>query len=158
MKRNGIIAIDFDGTIVTHQYPHIGRELPGAINTIKTLQANGFKVFLYTMRDGEQLEEALEFLESRGIELPGNASPAQFSTSPKQYATLYIDDAAIGTPLCLNHGSGSFINAVCLNVDWMKVAQILYKRNLLTEEQLKDIIADIHKTYRNETESYKPCE
>ncbi|HQA87122.1 MAG TPA: DEAD/DEAH box helicase family protein, partial [Bacteroidales bacterium] len=33
-----IIAVDFDGTIVTHEYPKIGKEIPFAIETLKRLQ------------------------------------------------------------------------------------------------------------------------
>jgi hydroxymethylpyrimidine pyrophosphatase-like HAD family hydrolase len=32
------IAIDFDGTIVTHAYPAIGKPIPFAIETLKKLQ------------------------------------------------------------------------------------------------------------------------
>ena len=28
------IAVDFDGTIVTHEYPKIGRDIPFAIDTL----------------------------------------------------------------------------------------------------------------------------
>ena len=31
------IAVDFDGTIVTHEYPKIGTELPFATETLKNL-------------------------------------------------------------------------------------------------------------------------
>lgn len=153
-----IIAIDFDGTIVTHQYPEVGRELPGAISTIKALCANGHNVFLYTMRDKEHLDDALCFLKSRGVVISGNISPAQFSTSPKQYASLYIDDAAACTPMCFNYGTGAFADMNCPSVDWMKIAEYLCKREMITTEQYKDIINDIHNTYRLKTEPYRPCE
>ena len=39
-----IIAIDFDGTIVEHKYPEIGREIPFAIETLKRLQADRHKL------------------------------------------------------------------------------------------------------------------
>ena len=32
-----VIAVDFDGTIVEHKYPEIGREIPFAIETLKML-------------------------------------------------------------------------------------------------------------------------
>ena len=32
------IAVDFDGTIVEHAYPLIGKEIPFAIETLKRLQ------------------------------------------------------------------------------------------------------------------------
>lgn len=34
------IAVDFDGTIVEHRYPAIGRELPFAIETLKNCVTN----------------------------------------------------------------------------------------------------------------------
>ena len=51
------IAIDFDGTCVTHEYPEIGRDL-GATTTLKTLVDNGHKLVLLTMRSGRTLENA----------------------------------------------------------------------------------------------------
>ena len=94
------IAIDFDGTIVTHEYPYIGRDLPYAKEVIKTLIDNGHKLFLYTMRDGDQLEDAIKYCEFNNLNFIGyNKSPQQFSTSPKQYASVYIDDAALGCPV-----------------------------------------------------------
>ena len=41
------IAVDFDGTIVEHKYPEIGREIPGAIETLKRLAADGDKLILH---------------------------------------------------------------------------------------------------------------
>ena len=97
-----IIAIDFDGTIVTHEYPEIGRPIKGAIETIKAIIENDHKVFLWTMRCNKKyrrrdlLQEAIDYCHDNGVELySANISPSQFSTSNKQYASLYIDDAAL---------------------------------------------------------------
>ena len=46
------IAIDFDGTIVEHRYPEIGREIPFAIETLKRLIKDGHKLILWTVREG----------------------------------------------------------------------------------------------------------
>ena len=54
-----IIAVDFDGTIVEHKYPAIGRELPFAIETLRKLQSERHKLILWTVREGVLLEEAL---------------------------------------------------------------------------------------------------
>ena len=97
-----IFGIDFDGTIVKHTYPTIGEELPGAMKTIKDLQANGHKIILFTMRSGKELEEAVKFLQGQGVILFGvNENPQQksWTTSPKPYCHVYIDDAALGCPL-----------------------------------------------------------
>ena len=52
-----IIAVDFDGTIVTHEYPRIGREIPFAIDTLKRLQDEGHhQLILWTVREGTLLE------------------------------------------------------------------------------------------------------
>ena len=43
-----IIAVDFDGTIVEHKYPEIGRELPFAIETLKKLQQERHRLILWS--------------------------------------------------------------------------------------------------------------
>ncbi|WP_082211518.1 HAD family hydrolase [Parabacteroides distasonis] len=63
-----IIAVDFDGTIVEHKYPAIGRELPFAIETLRKLQSERHKLILWTVREGGLLEEALSFCRERGLE------------------------------------------------------------------------------------------
>ena len=47
------IAIDFDGTIVEHRYPRIGKEIPFAIATLKQLQTERHLLVLWTVREGE---------------------------------------------------------------------------------------------------------
>ena len=56
-----IIAVDFDGTIVEHKYPAIGREIPFAIETLKKLQAARHKLILWSVREGRLLDEAVQF-------------------------------------------------------------------------------------------------
>jgi len=62
------IAVDFDGTIVTHEYPNIGKELPFAIETLRQLQRDGHKIILWSVREGQLLEEAIEWCRARGLE------------------------------------------------------------------------------------------
>lgn len=102
------IAIDFDGTIVQHEFPEIGREVPGAFFWMKEFQKRGAKLILWTMRSydgddemGDTLTPAIEHCRENGVEFIGhNENPLEtWSTSHKQYAHLYIDDAAFGTPL-----------------------------------------------------------
>ena len=54
-----IIAVDFDGTIVEHRYPQIGKEIPFAIATLKQLQAERHLLILWSVREGKLLEEAV---------------------------------------------------------------------------------------------------
>ena len=63
-----VIAVDFDGTIVEHRYPEIGEEIPFAIETLKMLIADRHKGILYTMRNGELLDEAVKWGSDRGVE------------------------------------------------------------------------------------------
>lgn len=107
------IAIDFDGTIVAHEFPKIGAEVPGAFKWMKRLQKAGCRLILWTMRSdgqnvGDVLTEAVEFCRERGIEFWGvNANPEQdWSTSPKAYAHVYVDDAAFGCPMRENYKAG----------------------------------------------------
>ena len=50
------IAVDFDGTIVEHKYPAIGRELPFAIETLKKLRDEHHRLILWTVREGRLLD------------------------------------------------------------------------------------------------------
>ena len=61
----------------------------------------GHKIILWTMRSGDTLQAAVDYLTAAGIELYGiNMNPDQhWSTSPKAYCHVYIDDAALGCPL-----------------------------------------------------------
>lgn len=100
-----VIAVDFDGTIVTHEYPNIGKNI-GAIHVLKRLIANGHQLILNTMRSGKELDEAVEYLKNEGIELYGiNENPTQkeWTTSPKVLADKYIDDANVGCPILINY-------------------------------------------------------
>lgn len=98
-----IIAIDFDGTIVEHKYPHIGKEIPFATDTIKQLILEGHQIILWTVREGKILDEAIEWCLSRGISFYSvnkNYPEEQFNNKPicckKIMADLYIDDRNIG--------------------------------------------------------------
>ena len=53
------IAVDFDGTIVTHEYPAIGEEIPFATETLRQLTAEGHQLILWSVREGETLDEAV---------------------------------------------------------------------------------------------------
>ena len=99
-----IIAVDFDGTIVEHKYPKIGKELPFAVETLKALAGEGHKLILWTSREGELLEEALDFCRGRGLEFyavnsnypPGALFSRREDRSCKVVADLYIDDRKLG--------------------------------------------------------------
>ena len=101
------ICVDFDGTIVDHRFPEIGPPVPGALEWMAEFQNAGARLILFTMRsDGgkhvDALTRAVDYLTDNGIKLYGvNKNPTQvhWTSSPKAYGQLYIDDAAFGCPL-----------------------------------------------------------
>ena len=122
------IAIDFDGTCVTHDYPRIGKDI-NAVNVLKKLVDNGHKLILNTMRSGKELKEAINWFKKNDIELYGaNENPTQkkWTNSPKVYAHLHIDDAALGCPLKmdLSLSDRPF-------VDWEAVSRLLKDNGIL---------------------------
>ena len=130
-----IIAVDFDGTCVTHEYPRVGINI-GAQDVLKELVANGHQLILFTMRsdivhptgkDNElYLSDALSWFELYEIPLYGiqtNPTQLTWTTSPKAYAELYIDDAALGCPLLMD-GDLPY-------VDWKKVREMLIDKNII---------------------------
>ncbi len=129
MANGTIIAIDFDGTCVTHEYPHIGMDI-GAVPVLKELTAQGCKLILFTMRSGQILKDAKEWFADNGIPLYAvNENPEQksWTKSPKVYADFYIDDAALGCPLKFMEGIHQPF------VDWEKMRELLIRDGILYE-------------------------
>ena len=92
-----IIAVDFDGTIVKHKYPSIGKEIPFAIKTLKLLQEKGHQIILWTYRSGKELDDAIQFCKKKGLTfhaINNNFEDEEYdnSYSRKIYADIYIDD------------------------------------------------------------------
>lgn len=97
-----IVAVDFDGTIVTHEYPRIGKDIPFAIDTLKKMQKDlQLRLILWTVREGKELEEAVDYCRERGLEFyavnsnypeesPENHEPRKLK------ADLFIDDRNLG--------------------------------------------------------------
>ena len=96
------IAVDFDGTIVEHRYPEIGKEILFAFDTLKALQKQRHQLILWTYRNGKELEEAVEFCRGYGIEFyaVNKSYPEEIfdedTTSRKIEADLFIDDRNVG--------------------------------------------------------------
>ncbi len=99
---NGIkIAVDFDGTIVEHQYPEIGKEKLFAFQTLKELEKRGARIILWTFRTGKELEDAVNLCRQNGVEFyavnKNYPEEVQDETvSRKIDADIYIDDKNIG--------------------------------------------------------------
>ena len=95
------IAVDFDGTIVEHEYPLIGKEKLFAFTTLKELDKMGARLILWTFRCGKELDEAVEFCRKNGVEFysVNKNYPEEIfdeTVSRKIDADIYIDDKNIG--------------------------------------------------------------
>jgi hypothetical protein len=98
------IAVDFDGTIVEHKYPEIGEERPFATEVLKMLINDRHKLILWTVREGELLDDALNWCKERGVEFwaVNSDSSDMFkeakdeNLSCKLNADIFIDDRGIG--------------------------------------------------------------
>ena len=98
------IAVDFDGTIVEHKYPEIGKVIPFAFETLKLLESEGYRLILWTSREGKRQEEAIAFCKKHGLEFyavnsnhpPGYMFEGKANVSKKLVADIYIDDHNLG--------------------------------------------------------------
>jgi hypothetical protein len=118
-----VIAVDFDGTCVTHDYPRVGKDI-GSVPVLKRLIKEGHQLILWTMRSGKELNDAIEWFKDNDIELYGiqeNPNQKSWTASPKAYAQLYIDDAALGAPLLMD---SSMSNREFIN--WKVVEQMFF--------------------------------
>ncbi len=125
------IAVDFDGTIVENKYPEIGEEKLFAFETLKQLQKRGHQIILWTYRTGSELDEAVNFCKSHGVEFyavynnypeekPSDGLPRKIN------ADIYIDDRNLG----------GFI-------EWGKVWQIL------TDESMEALESQYNKSKKS---------
>lgn len=139
------INIDFDGTCVSHEFPKIGKDI-GAVPVLKKLVEKGHRLILFTMRSdrkdknptghsliqdvtGMFLTEAVNWFKENNIPLYGvqtNPTQLNWTTSPKSYAQLMIDDSALGCPLKFDDrvSNRPFVN-------WEEVEKILINQNIL---------------------------
>ncbi len=140
------IAIDFDGTCVTHEFPHVGKDI-GAAEVLRELVEHGHGLILFTMRsnkigntgtskevteihEGPFLDHAVDWFKQNDIPLHGiQKCPIQhtWTESPKAYAQMIIDDTALGCPLLfdLSISKRPF-------VDWRMVRHILIRDGIIS--------------------------
>lgn len=105
-----VIAIDFDGTIVEHKFPEIGRLLPDAKRVINKWYDLGYKILIWTCRNNHEPDhpewkhatvgDVRDFLIKNGIRFTGinQQHPDHFFylESRKIFAHVYIDDRNLG--------------------------------------------------------------
>ena len=97
------IAVDFDGTIVEHEYPNIGREIPFATDTLKMLIKDQHKLILWSCREAQLLQDAIDWCRERGVEFyavnkdyPEERKECNNHFSRKIKAEIWIDDRNVG--------------------------------------------------------------
>lgn len=120
------IVVDFDGTMVSHHYPMIGKENKPCVEVLKKWQENGVGIILDTMRDGKSLQDAVQWCKDRGIKLYGiGKEPRQekWTKSNKAYGIFSVDDRNLGVPLVIEEGEMP-------RVDWKKIDE-LYTEQIL---------------------------
>ena len=100
--RPKIYAIDFDGTIVEDKWPDIGKAKQEVVDFILDIQTRGDKWILWTMREGERLDRAVEWLARHWLrpDAVNDNLPElkhEFGNNPRKvFADVYIDDRNAG--------------------------------------------------------------
>ena len=93
-----IIAVDFDGTLVTNKFPEMGEVRTTIWDAVVTYQKMGWKIILWTCRTDSMLDDAVKFCADRGLIFDAvnqNIPEVQeyyHGDTRKVFANLYIDD------------------------------------------------------------------
>lgn len=105
-----IIAIDFDGTVVQHEFPNIGELMPGAKRVINKWHDMGYHILIWTCRnnyepdhpewDQAPIGAVAKFCNEQGLQITGinQQQPGLgfYLESRKIFANIYIDDRNLG--------------------------------------------------------------
>ena len=135
-----IIAIDFDGTIVEHAYPDIGKPIPFAIETLLQIQKDGHKLILWTVRRGRLLQDAIDYCAQRGLyfyaeneNYRGENKELGEEVSRKLSVDMFIDDRNLGgLP-----DWGTIYNAVKATAEGSNALQIMTGQSVHSEIKQK---------------------
>lgn len=93
-----IVAVDFDGTLCENAFPEIGKPKYDVIKAVQEYQSYGWKTILWTCRNREALEEAVDWCKQHGLEFDAiNANLPEVQAmfggdTRKVFADVYIDD------------------------------------------------------------------
>lgn len=128
------VGIDFDGSVVCHRYPHVGKDLPLCVETLKRWNEEyGVGYILSTMRGGKELEDAINWFKERDIPLFGiqkHPTQEEWTDSPKTHCRFMIDDRNVGQPLTADDQG-----IPC--IDWKKTIEIFEPTLKETYEEFK---------------------
>jgi hypothetical protein len=92
-----VIAVDFDGTIVEHEFPDIGPLKQGAVDALKAFKKAGHQIVIWTCRKGEEERQLRSFLKEKKIPFDTVNTPVPgFDLGTRKiYADIYIDDKGL---------------------------------------------------------------
>jgi hypothetical protein len=95
----GVIAIDFDGTVVDHLFPAVGELKLNAKRVINRIHEAGNEIIMWTCRsEREHILDMEQFLFKNGIKydkVNSNSDLVSFGCWPKIYYNILIDDRAL---------------------------------------------------------------
>ena len=93
-----IVAVDFDGTLCENAFPEIGKPKQDVIDAVKEYRSYGWKVILWTCRNNDALDKAIEWCNKQGLEFDAiNENLPEVEEmfggwTRKIFADVYIDD------------------------------------------------------------------
>lgn len=93
-----IVAVDFDGTLTSNEFPDIGEINNNVVNWVRERKDNGATIILWTTRQNKKLQEALDFCDKEDIPIDyvnQNVPWLPFNTSQKIFADIYLDDRSL---------------------------------------------------------------
>lgn len=126
--RYNIVAVDFDGTLCSDEFPGVENINTHAVEVLKKYRQRGGKLILWTCRHDKPLEDAVEALRALGLEFDAvNANIPEHvkewtektgdtTFSPKVHADLYIDDKAVRLSEVFGDSGG---------LDWIAISMLL---------------------------------
>jgi hypothetical protein len=147
------IAVDYDGTIVTNDFPNKGKDI-GAASVLKKIIAAGHDIILYTCRQNHKEDRHLSFGNDQILTLPAgdhlteamnwfyrndiplfdiNHNPAEDDyITEKPHFDLLIDDKALGVPTT----TVAVVDNVIVSskkpfVDWVMIEYLLTYKNII---------------------------
>ena len=103
-KVRKIVGVDFDGTLAVTRgtYPKIQGPIQEVIDYVKSEQAAGAYLILITMREYDELQQAIEWCREQGLRFDAvNDNLPQmkefFGNNPRKiFCNEYLDDTNIG--------------------------------------------------------------
>lgn len=127
------IYLDFDGTVVEHEYPRIGKYNTGCFEVLKKLEKAGHQIILNTYRadcnDGTLLE-AINYIKTNSLVTIHSVEPKKIMPIPwdweffKLKNLIFIDDICRGVPLKREKNSRNEI------VDWKAIDKEFYTKGI----------------------------